>query len=229
MDKDIILVGSQHLSRYENACKGQSVNIKTTDDMKSTLTSIQEKTPNLILVDHECLGPASVEICQTLKKFPGTQRIPVLYITPRDATQHLLEVLDIPVDDYVFLPLDLEDFQARMQAQLELQSLKETKKLASVEEKLEELEKLLQIFPDYNAARQELAEIYEKVGRIEDALKARLDLAREYYQQNNTGLAMDVIAQMKTMLAKQNVSFANYTKFVEALERCDQFLKPTKE
>lgn len=225
MERDVLLVGAAHLALYQGACKDENVNVRTANDLRGTLTAIEEKAPSLILVDHEILEKRSIEICQTLKKYPGTQYIPVLFAVPRTKLQELVEVLFIPVNDYIFLPLDLEDFKFRLRAQMDLIKLKEEKKLMSVAEKIEELEKLLQIFPDYNAARQELSEIYEKVGRVDDALQALLKLAKEYYRQNNFGFAMDVISRMKTMLAKQSAKQNDYTKFVEALERCLQILK----
>jgi response regulator RpfG family c-di-GMP phosphodiesterase len=225
MERDVLLIGAAHLALYQGACKEENVNVRTANDLRSTLTAIEEKAPGLILVDHEILEKRSIEICQTLKKYPGTQYIPLLFAVPRAKLQELVEVMFIPINDYIFLPLDLDDFKLRLHAQMDLIKLKEEKKLMSVAEKIEELEKLLQIFPDYNAARQELSEIYEKVGRVDDALQALLKLAKEYYRQNNFGFAMDVISRMKTMLAKQSANQNDYTKFIEALERCSQILK----
>ena len=192
--------------------------------MHGALQTIKEKLPNLILVDQDILGKRSIEVCQTLKKYPGTQRLPLMFIVPRTNFSDLLEALYIPVDDYIFLPLDTEDFKLRVKAQVGLLEFKEEKKLMSVSEKIEELEKLLQIFPDYTAARQELTDIYDKTGRIVDALESHLKLAKEYYRENNFGLAMDIIVKMKAILAKQSVQFGAHAQFVEALERCTQIL-----
>lgn len=225
MGKNILLIGPDHLSNYQEACEDLKAEVRTTQDLKSTLDAIEEKTPDLLLVDHEVLQGSSIEICQTLKKYPGTQRIALMFIVPRTSLSELLEILFIPVNDYIFLPLDLEDFRWRVRAQLELADVKEKKKLMSVDEKIEELEKLVEIFPNYNAGWQELAEIYERVERIEDALKALLKLSQEYYQQSNFGQAMDVITRMKGILAKKGVQIDNQAQFNESLERCLQILK----
>lgn len=225
MEKNMLLIGAEHLSLYLDACKEANLVVRTANDLRGSFQAIQEKAPSLILVDNEVLGKRSIEICQTLKKYPGTQYIPLIFIVPRANLADLTEVLFIPINDYIFLPLDLEDFKSRLRAQLDLVKLKEEKKLMSVGEKIEELEKLLEIFPDYNAARQELSEIYEKVGRVDEALQALLKLAKEYYRQSNFGLAMDVITRMKTILAKQSTQSGDYKKFMEVLERCQQMLK----
>ena len=225
MEKDVLLIGAEHVSLYQEACKERNIGLRVAEDIKSALNAFQEKAPQVLLVDHEALGEKSIEICQTLKKYPGTQRIPLIFIVPHSEEKALLEALFIPVNDYVFLPLDLDDFKHRLYAQFDLMDLKQEKKLMSVEDKIDELEKLLEIFPDYTAARQELSEIYEKVGRVEESLQALLKLAEEYYRRSNLGLATDVMAKMKTILAKQNTQFGNYAKFMESLDRCMQILK----
>lgn len=225
MDRDVLLIGATNLSLYQNVCKDLEINWRVANDLRNTLSAIEEKAPAMLLVDYEALEKRSLEVCQTLKKYPGTLYIPLIFIVPRVNVQELAEVMFIPVNDYIFLPLDTEDFKLRLSAHLELVKLKDQKKLISVTEKIDELEKLLEIFPNYNAARQELAEIYEKVGRVEESLQALLKLAKEYYRQNNFGLAMDVISRMKTTLAKQSVKISDYTKFMEGLERCLQILK----
>lgn len=229
MEKDVLLIGAEHVALYQDACKESGANIRTADDLKSALDVIQQSTPTLILVDNEVLGKLSIEICQTLKKYPGTAHIPLMFIVPRANVQELLDALFIPVNDYIFLPLDLEDFKLRLSAQFGLAEFKTQKKLISVKEKIEELEKLVEIFPNYNAAWEELAEIYEKTERIEDALHALLKLSKEYYHQNNFGFAMDVITRMKNLLAKQGLKLDNYAQFTESLERCLRCLNVKKE
>lgn len=225
MQKDILLIGVEdRLPLYQDAYEGDDVEFRVSYNLHNSLESIKEKLPNLILVDHEALGNNSIEICQTLKKYPGTQRIPLIFLVSRSNIDDLLEVLFIPVNDYLFLPLDTEDFRLRVESQLKLLELKDEKKLLSVEDKIEELEKLLKIFPDYNAARQELSDIYEKTGRIEDSLESHLKLAKEYYHQKNFGLSMEVITKMKGMLSKNSIQFSGYAQFMEALERCLQIL-----
>ncbi|WP_372364494.1 hypothetical protein [Candidatus Uabimicrobium sp. HlEnr_7] len=224
MEKDILIVGEDHSQTLQDAISNANYKYKIANDLRGCLDIIREAIPNLIIVDHEALGEQSVEICETLKKYPGTQRIPLIFIAPKNAVTSLLEVLYIPVDDYIFFPLDIEDFKIRVQVLVDLQSYKHKKTLMSVEEKIGELEKLLELFPDYHAARQELGEIYEKTENTEAALKTLLGLAEGYYQQNNFGMAMDVITRMKRMIAEKSVQLSGGAQFHEALERCFQIL-----
>ncbi len=221
MAKDILLIGSEErISLYQEAYGKGDLEFRIAKDLNATMEAIKERLPALILVDHAILGQRSVEICQTLKKYPGTLHIPLLFITNQGLCDDLIEVLYIPVNDYIFLPLDPDDFRLRLDAQFQLLDFKDKKKLISVEEKIEELKNLLDRFPNYNAARQELSAIYEKTGQMEAALASNLELARQYYHQKNFGLAMEIIARMKNMLAKQGVQFTSQNLFLEGLQRC---------
>ena len=224
MKKDILIVGEDHSQTIQDAINNANYQYKIANDLRGCLDIIRDGIPKLIIVDNEAVGEQSVEICETLKNYPGTKRIPLIFITAKSAVTPLLEVLYIPVDDYIFFPLDVEEFKMRVQVLVELEDYKQKKTLASVEEKIGELEKLLELFPDYHAARQELGEIYEKTENTEAALKTLLGLAEGYYQQNNFGMAMDVITRMKRMIAEKSVQLSGGAQFHEALERCFQIL-----
>jgi len=225
MQKNILLVGTEErLPLYQEAAENPEIEFRVVGNLHATLEAIKEKIPSLIMVDHEALGSLSLDIAHTLKKYPGTQRLPLIFIISQNNQEPLLDALDIPINDYLFLPLDTEDFKLRIKTQLELLSLKEKRKLISVKEKVEELEKLLEIFPEYNAARQELSAIYEKTGQIEKAMDSNLQLAKEYYKQNNFGLAMDEITKIKNIIAQQSIQFASQAPLIEALDRCIQML-----
>lgn len=225
MQKNILLVGSEErLPLYQDACENPEIEFRVAGNLHATLGAIKEKVPSLILVDYDALGAVGVEVCHTLKKYPGTQRLPILFVVSRGNTEHLSEVLEIPINDYIFLPLDPEDFKLRLKAQFELLQFKDKRKLISVAEKIEELEKLLEIFPEYNAARQELSSIYEKTEQLEKAIDSNLELAKQYYRQNNFGLAMEEISKMKNMLAQKSMQFSQQAQLIEVLDRCSQIL-----
>ncbi len=229
MPKDILLIGSEErVALYQEAYNKSDLEFRVAKDLNSTMEAIKERLPMLILVDYDILGRKSVEICQTLKKYPGTLHLPLIFLTPRHISNEqntdLLEVLYIPVNDYIFLPLDPEDFRMRMDAHFQLIEYQEKKKLISVEEKISELKILVERFPNYTAARQELSAIYEKTGQIQQALASNLELAKQYYHQKNFGLAMEVISKMKNMIAKQSIQFSGHSLFLEGLQRCIDIL-----
>lgn len=223
MEKNILIVGEEHSQIIQDIIGSEDSHYRVTNDLRECIEMTRESTPNLILVDHEAIGNESIEICKALKKYPPTQIIPLLFIVPEDEPA-LQEALYIPVEDYVFFPLDAKDFKSRVQVLINYQAFKKKKKMISVEEKIAELEKLLELFPDYHAARQELAEIYERTENTEAALKTLLGLAEGYYQQNNFGMSMEVITRMKRTIAEKSVQFSGSAQFNEALERCFQIL-----
>lgn len=229
MNRDILLIGTEvRLPLFQESYDDEKFEFRVASTLHKTLEAIKEKLPNLILIDHESAKNQSIEILQTLKKYPGTQRIPIIFIIPRTNLDILLEALYIPADDYIFLPLDTDDFKMRVNIQCRFLDYKENKKLMSVDEKIEELEKLLKIFPDYNAARQELSAIYEKTGKIEKALDANLELAKQYCYQSNFGQATEIISKMKNIISKQSRTINNQSQFLETLERGSQLLNVKK-
>lgn len=224
MTKDILLVGLEtRLPLYQGACEDSDYQFvfHVVSSLQETLQYLQDQTPNVIIVDHESLQEQSIEITQMLKKYPGTQRIPLMFIVDQSNTDVLLEVLDIPVNDYLFLPLNSEEFHIRLRTQCSLLEYKDSKQLISVNEKIEELKKLIKLFPEYTAARQELASIYERIGSVKDALHENLELVRFYYLQHNLGLAMEMLTNTKSMLSKNSVLLSKEApQFSESLTRC---------
>ncbi|HPY75338.1 MAG: hypothetical protein KBC30_02435 [Planctomycetes bacterium] len=224
MTKDILLIGLENrLPLYQGACEDSEYEyaFHVVGTLPETLSYLKDNTPDVILVDHEAIPDKSMEITQMLKKYPGTQRIPLIFIVNQANIEILLEALYIPVNDYLFLPLDPQEFHIRIKTQCNLLDYKDAKQLMSVDEKIEELQKLLVIFPDYTAARQELSSIYEKTGFIAKALQENLELAQRYYNQHNLGLAMEILSKTKTMLSKQGTYLkAQSPQFAESLKRC---------
>jgi response regulator RpfG family c-di-GMP phosphodiesterase len=225
MEKDILLIGTKNFSLYKDACQEIEIHWRTADDFSSCKEAFEQKKPALFIVDSESLGEKSIEISQTLKKYPGTQYISLLFLSDKEKTSELMEAMFIPVNDYMLLPLNMEEFKMRVKSQLLLEEFKEKKRLISVDEKIKELQSLVKDFPSYNAAWQELAEIYEKTNAIKEAIQTLFELTKNYYQQKNFGLARDTITQIKKILSNQTLSAEKFSQFTESLERCLQLLK----
>jgi two-component system cell cycle response regulator len=82
--------------------------------------------PDLILLDIVMPGMDGLETCRRLKAHPATTRIPVIFMSARDATDDIVAGFDSGAADYIPKPLRLEEVCARVRAQLRLRSSSET-------------------------------------------------------------------------------------------------------
>lgn len=82
--------------------------------------------PDLILLDVVMPGMDGLETCRRLKAHGATARIPVIFMSARDATDDIVAGFDSGAADYIPKPLRLEEVCARVRAQLRLRSTSET-------------------------------------------------------------------------------------------------------
>ena len=78
--------------------------------------------PDLILLDVVMPGMDGLETCRQLKQHPGTQRIPVIFMSARTETDDVVAGFDIGAVDYISKPLRMAEVCARVRAQLQIRS-----------------------------------------------------------------------------------------------------------
>jgi two-component system response regulator QseB len=79
-----------------------------------------EQAYDLILLDLGLPKCTGIEVLQQLRA--GTQHIPVLILTARDAVHDRVKGLDAGADDYLVKPFDLDELAARIRAVLRRQA-----------------------------------------------------------------------------------------------------------
>jgi diguanylate cyclase (GGDEF)-like protein len=90
------------------------------EDGLSVLRSIQEREPDLVVLDHAMPGMNGFEVCRHVKQNPFTARIPVLMLTAQSAVESKVEGFAAGADDYLAKPFDPRELRARVQALLRL-------------------------------------------------------------------------------------------------------------
>lgn len=78
--------------------------------------------PDLILLDVVMPGMDGLETCRQLKQHPGTERIPVIFMSARTETDDVVAGFDIGAVDYISKPLRMAEVCARVRAQLQIRS-----------------------------------------------------------------------------------------------------------
>jgi len=90
------------------------------EDGHAVLASIQDREPDLVILDHAMPGMNGFEVCRRVKTNPFTARIPVLMLTAQSTVESKVEGFAAGADDYLAKPFDPRELRARVQALLRL-------------------------------------------------------------------------------------------------------------
>lgn len=86
---------------------------------RAALAAVEKRRPDLILLDVMLPDLDGFEVARRLKQGEtGGTRIPVIFLTARDATVDKVEGLRLGVDDYVTKPFSIEELIERVKAVL---------------------------------------------------------------------------------------------------------------
>lgn len=89
-------------------------------DGLSALASIQEREPDLLVLDLVMPGMSGIEVARAIKRNPFTARIPVLMLTARGDIENKMAAFEAGADDYLAKPFDPRELRARVVALLRL-------------------------------------------------------------------------------------------------------------
>src|SRR5579871_6886163 len=84
------------------------------------LTLARQSSPDLVLLDVVLPDSTGFEVCRTLKDYPDTQQIPVIFLTGISNSLNKVKGLDLGAVDYVTKPFDTAELQARVRAALRM-------------------------------------------------------------------------------------------------------------
>jgi two-component system cell cycle response regulator len=98
------------------AQQGYQTFVATTGERAITIA--QRVYPDLILLDVVMPGLDGFETCRRLKEHPGTQHIPVIFMSARADTEDIVAGFDSGAADFVGKPLRMGEVVARVRAQL---------------------------------------------------------------------------------------------------------------
>ena len=88
----------------------------------------QRVYPDLILLDVVMPGMDGFETCRHLKEHPGTQHIPVIFMSARADTDDIVAGFDSGAADFVGKPLRMGEVVARVRAQLHVRGSSQAQK-----------------------------------------------------------------------------------------------------
>lgn len=117
--------------------KERGYKVRTALDGKLGLQSVQNKLPDLILMDINMPGMDGFEVCRQLKSDDRTKEIPVIFISSLSVTMDKVNAFQVGGVDYVEKPFRLEEVFARIETHLKIRKLQ--RELARQNQNLENI------------------------------------------------------------------------------------------
>ena len=87
-------------------------------DGEEAVALIEERPPDLVLLDWMLPRLSGIEVCRGLRRRPGTAHLPIIMLTARGEEPDRLRGLDVGADDYVTKPFSPAELVARVRAVL---------------------------------------------------------------------------------------------------------------
>ena len=87
-------------------------------DGEDALMMINEKLPDLILLDWMLPKVSGIEVCRRLRARTETRNIPIIMLTARGEETDRIRGLDTGADDYIIKPFSMSELSARIRAVL---------------------------------------------------------------------------------------------------------------
>ena len=102
----------------EYALKNTGYKVEGFKNAKSFHKRLQEKTPDLILLDIMLPDEDGLTILQKIRKNPTTKKIPVIMVTAKTSEIDKVKGLDMGADDYMTKPFGIMELISRVKALL---------------------------------------------------------------------------------------------------------------
>lgn len=87
-------------------------------DGEEALINIDEKLPDLVILDWMLPTVSGIEICRRLRQRSETRNLPIVMLTARGEESDRIRGLDTGADDYVVKPFSMTELCARVRAVL---------------------------------------------------------------------------------------------------------------
>ena len=98
--------------------KKEGYEIHVAADGEEALIRIDERAPDLLILDWMLPSVSGIEICRRLRQRTATRNLPIIMLTARGEEGDRIRGLDTGADDYVVKPFSMAEFIARIRAVL---------------------------------------------------------------------------------------------------------------
>ena len=98
-------------------CK-EGYRVRVTGDGDEALAMAEEEAPDLVILDWMIEGTSGIEVLRRLRRGKGTEHVPIIMLTAREAEDDRIRGLDTGADDYLTKPFSPRELLARVSAVL---------------------------------------------------------------------------------------------------------------
>ena len=98
--------------------KGGDIEVEIVATGDGALKAVNERTPDLIVLDLNLPVLSGLEVCRILRSRPNTATVPIIMLTARTSESDRVTGLDVGADDYITKPFSLRELAARVRAVL---------------------------------------------------------------------------------------------------------------
>ena len=120
-DDPIVVVADDNQDNLDFVCfilDALSLKYYLANDGKTALDLVNQKLPDLVLLDVVMPKMNGIEVVVYLKANPLTSHIPAVAITGLAEQEHLLAIESAGFNDYLIKPFLIEDLEAKLQGLL---------------------------------------------------------------------------------------------------------------
>jgi two-component system phosphate regulon response regulator PhoB len=104
------------LLKYNLDKEGHQVDVAS--DGEEALVMIEERLPDLVVLDWMLPKVSGIEVCRRLRQKPDTRNLPIIMLTARGEESDRVRGLDTGADDYIVKPFSMSELAARVRAVL---------------------------------------------------------------------------------------------------------------
>ena len=109
--------GRDILDRMSEAGGSRHV-IKPVADPSRVIAEMSDDDYELVIINLDLEKFDGLRLCSQLRSIERTRHVPILVIADPNDSEHLMRALDMGVNDYLLLPLDKQEFLARVNTQI---------------------------------------------------------------------------------------------------------------
>jgi two-component system phosphate regulon response regulator PhoB len=92
--------------------------VEVCGDGEEALIRIDEKAPDLVILDWMLPTVSGIEVCRRLRQRSATRNLPIIMLTARGEETDRVRGLDTGADDYIVKPFMMSELSARVRAVL---------------------------------------------------------------------------------------------------------------
>ena len=109
-----------NLQVLENHLSLQKYSVTQASNGEAALKAVEEKKPDLVLLDIMMPGMSGYEVCEKLREIYPASQLPVLMLTAKNQVSDLIDGFNSGANDYIPKPFSKNELLTRVKAHLEL-------------------------------------------------------------------------------------------------------------